>query len=643
MLLTLLSGLILVHGAHAAEEEPGGEPKSEEEPTGGEDPDESGEDSSDKDAPKSDDGAGDGPPVLEEGSYEEIEASESLPALEEPPASEDPAPPSEMPPLEEAPPVGGEPAPESSEPAGSEPREEADEEPAAAQEEEPATKRPFIKGELLDVGELDLLGMRSRAGARVGYRAISHVHYATVEPGVDLRISKFRLGVSAPLNIEIWDGSEGLVSLDVGTGKEPKPKIQGFDNAGTIRGEDWDHWRDYFRLLRYASWGRKEDNFHISVSQAKAGSIGHGTIMKRYLPQVDLDSVRLGAQFDTYADWLGGFEFYTNDITNWNMLGVLGFIKPLAPFMEHYLPRSLSIGVSFATDFHAPRRLLTETITSNVLDTTTGQYLSWDVITLDTAVNETLPEVDRTARVYIWGIDTELKVVKTETTDIKLYVDYSSMIDAGSGFTGGALFRLNFGDESIHALRLRGEVRYFTGNYRPAYFDSFYEIDKWQYLTGSNRYAGNGDPPRTKYDAITSSDSDGHFGYFLEFGYSLVDKISFGGSLEGHTPDEQYNLMLSLSVPWLDYLRIAGTYQKRHFSDFSTVFGFQDNDWLTALVRIKILPVLYVNGQAGYLWRLNREKIGAGADRGLPGRDYGLYQGHWDLRAWLDIAYEFEI
>ncbi|MFH2006650.1 MAG: hypothetical protein ABI333_08705, partial [bacterium] len=532
---TILLLALLASGPVAAEEdeEPGGAPKSDGESE--EDEPEAEPKAPGKDAPKSDSSNQETepsvptieapelvppveiPPALEEGGYEVIEASgQTGESAESPPSPETPA---EPPPSPAIPPAIPGAPPAEAEPAA-EPRDV--EEAEAPPEEETAEQQPFIKGELLDVSELDLLGTRSRAGVKLGYRAIGRIHFATVEPGADLRISKLRLGVSAPLNIEIWDGSEGLVGLDVSTGSAPKTEIHGFDNAGQIRGEDWDHWRDYFRILRYASWGRKEDNFHINVTQAGAGSIGHGTIMKRYLPQVDLDNVRIGAQFDAYANRLGGFEFYTNDITNWNMIGVLGFIKPLAPFFEDTVSQSLSIGVTFATDFYAPKTLAIDTITSGIKNTRTGEFFTWDVIRLDGACDETLPEAAKTARMHIWGIDTELKVVKTETTDIKLYVDYSSMIDAGHGFTGGALFRLNFaGEESVHALRIRAEARYFSGDYLPSYFDSFYEIDKWQYLTGTNAYTGNGIPPKTKYDAIASAAPDGHFGYFLEFGYSL--------------------------------------------------------------------------------------------------------------------------
>ncbi|NOZ85791.1 MAG: hypothetical protein GXP49_05945 [Deltaproteobacteria bacterium] len=518
--------------------------------------------------------------------------------------------------------------------AGKQAGEKAGKEQAESKQEE--EKKHFIKGELLDIGALDLLGSRNRAGARLGYRAINNVHYVTVEPEVDLRFGKFKLGLSGPLNIEIWDGSEGLLGIDT-TGNDTKTKIKGFDNIGSIRSEDWDHWRDYFRILKYVNWGRKEDNLYINIGQSAVGSIGHGTIMKRYLPQVDLDTVRLGAQVDAYFDWLGGFEFYTNDITKANLIGVLGFIKPLAPFMESYLPKSLSFGFSFVTDRTAPTSLAVQQVDDNN-DGTPDR----DVVRLDSSQEDTLPKAGGTKAVSILGVDAELKVLKNGSTDIKIYTDFSKMLDAGYGLTAGILGRFNLGTKLVHAFRIRAEARYFTLNYMPSYFDSFYEIDRWQYMTGNNRYySKTGGLPLTKYQAIKGAGDKSEFGYFLEFGYSIVNYVSLGGSIEGQAPDSNNNILLSLSVPWSDYARLAVTYQKRHFAHWKDMFDLTADDaWLSGLVRIKLLPILYLNGQVGHIWSLDREKYQSTSE---PGPDYGLYKADFDWRVWLDVAYEFEL
>jgi len=500
--------------------------------------------------------------------------------------------------------------------------------------------KDFVKGELLSVGTTDLLGKRSRAGAKVGYRAIGYKHYGTVDPGIDLRFGSFHLGLSAPLNIEIWDGSGGLVSIDA---TEADVGVKGFENAGQIRQEDWDSWRDYFRVLNHLGWGRKEDFFFINVAQEGAASIGHGLIMKRYMPQIDIDTSRVGMQMDAYLDWLGGFEFYTNDVTNWNMLGTLAFVKPLAPFTTGYMGRSLSIGFSFVTDTSAPRYLQKADSDGGAIG---GDIpIAHQRVALDAELDNTVPLALETVAVSIWGIDTELKLLKTKGADIKVYIDYSNMVNGGWGSALGALGRFNAGTKIINAFRIRLEGRAFTGNYEPSYFDSFYEIDRWQMLTGLNGYGSGGVAAiKTKYDYITIRDDALAYGYFAEAAYSILGIFSLGAALEGQSLADStfYNLLVHLDIPASDIVRLKGTYQKRHFEDFGQAFKFnEDNEWLSAVVRVKLLEILYLNGQVGHLWSLNRSVWERGSKEGDLDSGYGLYKAGWDWRIWADLAVEF--
>jgi hypothetical protein len=537
------------------------------------------------------------------------------------PPEEVPQPPTDVAPVEERPVEDHAPGPESGRKREN-PREESSGDAKTHKFDD------FVKGELLTLGRTDLLGDRSRAGVSLGYRAIGQTHYGTVEPGVDLRYRKFHLGLAVPLNIEVWDGSEGLTEVDVSL-EGADVNVIGFENAGSLRYEDWDSWRDFFRILQHAGWGRKEDFLYVNISQGGGASIGHGLIMKRYLPTVDLDTPRVGIEMDAYLDWLGGFEFYVNDMTRWSMVGTLLFLKPLGPFIDSWQARSFSIGFSFVTDMEAPVTLATEN----------GR------IALDNSLNRTLPLAQSTTTASIWGIDTELKVVKTKKADVKLYFDYSKMVDAGSGGAIGALGRFNAGTETVHAFRTRIEGRLFSGNYEPSYFDSFYEIDRWQFMSGPNVYGTGGDPTaaiRTKYDVVTSRPDDRQYGYFVEGTYSILGKFSIGGALEGQQPNDSYHLLLHADVPALDMLRIRATYQKRHFSEFGRAFDFtEDNEWLSAMARVQLLPILFINAQVGHLWRLNRREYTGESSKGQPGPDYGLYQAGWDFRFWLDASFEW--
>ena len=106
------------------------------------------------------------------------------------------------------------------------------------------------------------------------------------------------------------------------------------------------------------------------------------------------------------------------------------------------------------------------------------------------------PIVKETRRAQLIGVDLESKIVKTENADLKPYLDYSRLLDIGSptgvgakangggGLTLGMLGRFNAGDVKVHAFRVVVEGRYFDGNYLPGYFDTFYEVQKYQFITG---------------------------------------------------------------------------------------------------------------------------------------------------------------
>src|SRR5262249_40964103 len=120
---------------------------------------------------------------------------------------------------------------------------------------------------------------------------------------------------------------------------------------------DWDHYHDYGRLLKYVNYGRKEDNFYVNIGQRYATSIGHGAIMRRYSPSIDIDYPRASAEVDAYNDY-AGFEAFTNDVLEWNTLAAIAFVKPLSFFKaDNLLAKTLSIGVTGAIDWNAPDRL----------------------------------------------------------------------------------------------------------------------------------------------------------------------------------------------------------------------------------------------------------------------------------------------
>ncbi len=220
---------------------------------------------------------------------------------------------------------------------------------SVADAEHLAPAHDFVKGELSTYLGSDRLSVkRNRIGVSAGVDFFKDTYYLLVEPQVDLRFfdAKLGIGLGVPLRIEIFNfNDEG-------------DSVIGFSHAGRIRKEDWDSYHDYGRLLKYINFGKKEDNLYVNIGQRYATSLGHGEIMRRYAPNIDVDYPRVSAEVDAYNDY-AGFEAFTNDVLEWNVLAALAFVKPLSFFHpDNLLAKTLSIGVTAAVDRNAPVALI---------------------------------------------------------------------------------------------------------------------------------------------------------------------------------------------------------------------------------------------------------------------------------------------
>lgn len=439
----------------------------------------------------------------------------------------------------------------------------------------------FVKGEITHAGSVRLIPKRSFVGLRVGFLLQEPILedttvFMTIAPKIDLGFldRMLKVGVEVPLNLEFYSAREAANTGEV---------KGGFEHFGRLRKEDYDDARDYLKVLRYVSYGRKEDHFYFSMGQLHATTLGHGQVMRRYAANVDINSTKVGAEIDAYGDY-AGFEFSLSDVTRANLIAGLAFVKPMALFASDPYVRTISIGVSWATDQKAPFTLRRrEPVGVSPVGT----------VILDEF--GTAPQVE-TRAVNIYGLDAEMKVFRTDSIDLKTYADFSKLIHAGSGATLGVLGRFNFRSGSnLHLLRTRFELRSYAPTFQPSYFDVLYEFQKYQYITDPNAI----DIP-TKLAYITGREGSRRFGVYVEASYALVDWFIFGIALETETAGEDQHLMLHVEVPFR-FLDVFATYQQR---SLRKLFTFDQNDVVFAGARLQLLPILFLNGrvQKNFVW-----------------------------------------
>ncbi|HEY1100161.1 MAG TPA: hypothetical protein VGF99_14590, partial [Myxococcota bacterium] len=492
-----------------------------------------------------------------------------------------------------------------------------------------AVSVPFLKGELTHLGDSLLVNARTSFGVGLGLVAIDGIYYAVARPDVNLKFDRFSLGIGAPLRFEVFD----LNDVDIFAGEPISGATQ---NAGRFRVEDWDQIEDFLRPLRYLTFGKKEDELYIDINRIHAITLGHGQLMRRYQPNLDLDEDNLFAEVDAYGDY-GGVEFMTGPFPLPRLVGGLGFIKPLA-FINAFSPigedhsyarqvaNSWSIGASYIADLNTPTALSRR---NNPVDG--RQQLIVD------AANQFLwKERDGFVGPVVQGIgfDTEVKVLKLKNLDIKVYGDYSHLFFPGDtstaqafssfdggGFTVGGLMRVSLGETPVrriededeetqagrkprdkkaaHAFRVRLEGRTFAPTYLPSYFNTMYEVDRLQFgfTDRANRVAL---PTKIGYLAA-QQDDPWRVGYYGEASYMWVDVLGVTAAFEdayatGTTqqPVRGKNLALHVESQGLGWLQVFASYHFRNFEpgELNKLFSFaSDQELMFVGGRLQILPV----------------------------------------------------
>ena len=442
---------------------------------------------------------------------------------------------------------------------------------AAPEPERVASQQEFVKGELSQyLGSARLVTKKNRIGVSLGIDEIGATYYARIEPQVDLRFfdRKLAVGLGVPLNFE-------LLSLNDGSNGQPILA----KNLGVFRSDDWSQPSDYARVLSYLTYGHKEDNLYINVGQVYASSIGHGAIVRRYAPDIDPNLTRVSAQVDAYNDYVG-FEALTNDVIQWNLVSALAFVKPLSWASDSLFAKTLSIGATIASDLQGPLSLTRDPVTGVRLLDSHNRLLA------------------QTGAVTLGGVDAEVKVIKTQYVDLKPYVDYSQLFNGDGGLTFGALARINIPAGSlVQALRLVGEGRYLGSRYVPSYFDTFYEVERFQASELQPRFANGIIHYLTKYETVMNG-FGARCGYYVEASYGIRNHIGLTLALQGDSVQTKPDLVAHLEIPTLDFLQVFASFYKRGVSDLSTLTNMDQQSLFFAGARLRTLPFLFFNARA---------------------------------------------
>lgn len=535
----------------------------------------------------------------------------------------------------------------------------------------------FHKGELSKLGAVQLYNEHSSVGIALGASQIDNIYYASLSPVFNLHIGPFSLGMNFPLQFEIFN----MANVDVW---DPGTYSTSYENVGTFRMEDWNRalsypYTDLVRPLRYITWGKKEEHVYIDINRVHPITIGHGQLVRRYAPNVDINESNLFAAVDAYYHF-GGVELMVGPLPIPRLVGGLAFIKPLGLFLDDYFSRSLSMGVSYVADLNAPTQLTTvaDPVTGELRYPIDNSQFIWD--NRDSVTGNWVQGI---------GVDAEFKAAKWKFIDLKFYGDYSHLIFPGvpeanieafngGGATVGGLLRLSFGSKPVrdlddetdavrlgqearemratHAARFRAEGKFFSPHYLPSYFNPMYEHDKFQFGDGTTPENLRATLPTKIAYLAAQSEDPWRVGYYLEGTYSWLDWFAVTAVYEDAWTVDAFepvaagrNLILHAETHGMEWLQFFATYHFRNFAfeNWSRVFQFgTDSETFYAGARLQLLFLAFNLGvQRGFIIDYLDSDTTLEA---VPGKDDTLYRmssvglrNQWNGNFNVEIGWQF--
>jgi len=424
--------------------------------------------------------------------------------------------------------------------------------------------------------------MRDNVGMEIGSVTIDGNSYSKVVAAPEVKIGRLELGLYLPViyTRDLFDPSSWY---------RPKGNNE-WDFGGAYWGTDTvkgilDVAADIILKIKYLEYGEPlEDKFFVKLGNLHGLTIGHGLIMRDYRNDGDFPSIRRVGVNTGYDFGAFGFEALVNDLPLPQIYGTRLYFRPLKG-------SKLAVGASGVFDTDAGAELkgtAYDGAAGNFSFLGAGLDLDYPIIKSTAAlglrafadVAATLPYLKSTVVNPSTGITID-SGLKTEM----LWDSGPHNWGAATGFLGNFLF-----------IDWRLEYRYFTGLFRPSFFDSTYErtraslvMDYLPYLDGTAQV----------------SDAPSVMGIYGEAGFSLFkDKLSLvagymwpwtpedGFAISAHADDE-LRAGLAIKRGLVPVVDLAGSvyYEKRGLVNAIVNDSFEFFDERTAFAGEIEIPI----------------------------------------------------
>jgi hypothetical protein len=336
---------------------------------------------------------------------------------------------------------------------------------------------------------------------------------------------------------------------------------------GNIRKEDFNTMSDYLSIIRYIRYGLKHDPVYIKLGALDYYNLGHGSIMYQYNNSPSIDNRKIGLIADIdFGDF--GFESIYSTFAETGVTAIRAYVRPLKYTSLADIPiiGNFEVGGTYAADFN--------------------KY-SGVVITPAYGSPGPSPWFEDKGKMQIAGADIGLPIIKSSMFNLVLYTDYAKIINYGSGVATGVQIDLN--GLGILNASAKLERRFNQAHYIPSYFNSFYEIQRYQ-IDSSN---GTGSSKATLLANLTNPDN----GVFGELGLHFLGVLDIIGSYQrlDKTPNSgDLHLVANVSPEGLPFV-VRGGYDKINIGNESAIFKVDNNSYLYFEFGYKPIPYLLVS------------------------------------------------
>ncbi|RMD98823.1 MAG: hypothetical protein D6814_06755, partial [Calditrichaeota bacterium] len=317
--------------------------------------------------------------------------------------------------------------------------------------------------------------------------------------------------------------------------------------TGDLRKQDWDETYDFFRIIRYVRYGYKGDPFYSRIGTLDAARLGHGFIMNFYRNEINYDQRKIGLALDVDAGQFG-FESMTNNLGRAEIFGVRSYYRPLYP-MQIPILHNFALG---------------------------GTY----VIDID-------PDQSRRTHddVAVFGFDVELPIIKTSVVKTLLYGDWAKIRSHGSGQAVGVELTLR-GIGGIFNFVAQLERRFLGKEFLPAYFNPFYEKERFQMLNGL---------PVRKQETLSSIQQTTRGTYGLLYG-SVLGTVEVLGTFERQDAVPNSGILnIQARIPdAVPAISARASYNRTGIDSFSDAFKLDNRSVARLGIGYKVYPFLIV-------------------------------------------------